>query len=223
VKPEKKISAKWWLTAVWRDSLEGTAYDKTKGPAAGPFGSPEQPMVTGLKFSRSISIGEMSYSWVSQSRSWLPDEIGGVFWFGLDSSRSTCYTPFHVGISQVPQSYQRGDYSRLSDESAFWAYQRLDTLSLVRYRDIHKDIRSALDAIENEGFEIQESVEKQAVELYRANPDEARAFLTKHAEDLALRAEHSARELFDVLSAKYRDGLPQTVVEDDWLKSLSPR
>jgi dipeptidase len=221
VKPEKKISAKWWLTAVWRDSLEGTVYDKTKGMPAGPFGAPEQPKIRGLNSERSISIGDMSYSWVSQSRAWLPDDIGGLFWFGLDSSRTTCYTPFYVGISQVPQSYQVGDYTRLSDDSAFWAYQRLDTLSLLRYRDIHRDVRSTLDAIENEAFESRDRVEKKAADLYKANPREAQEFLTGYSDTLAVRAEHSARDLFNVLMAKYRDGYPETGVDEDWLKILS--
>jgi dipeptidase len=223
IRPEKRISAQWWLSTIWRDSLEGTPYDTTKGPAAGPYGSPEQPQVPGLKFARSISIGEMSYSWVSQSRSWLPDDIGGVFWLGLDSSRSTCYTPFHVGVSQVPESYQAGDYTRLSDRSAFWAYQRLDTLSLTRYRDIHKDIRSALNAIEDEAFRAQDSMEKEALALYLKNPEQAREFLTKRASDLALKAQNSARDLFDVLSARYRDGLPRAIVGDDWLRNYCSR
>jgi dipeptidase len=223
VRPEKKISAQWWLSTIWRDNLEGTPYDMTKGPAAGPYGSPEQPPVQGLKSSRSISIGEMSYSWVSQSRSWLPDDIGGVFWLGLDSSRSTCYTRFHVGVSQVPESYQTGDYTRLSDRSAFWVYQRLDTLSLARYRDMHKDIRSALNAIEDEAFQGQDSMEKEALALYQDDPEQAREFLTKRASALALKAQNSARELFDVLSARYRDGLPRTILGDDWLRSLCNR
>jgi dipeptidase len=223
VKPEKKISAKWWLQRVWRDSYEGTPYDKTKGSIAGPFGSPEHPAIPGLKNERSISIGEMSYSWVSQSRAWLPDDIGGMFWFGLDSSRSTCYTPFYVGISKVPQSYQRGDYLKLSDQSAFWSYQRLDTLSLIRYRDIHRDIRSTLDAIEKEAFGNQGGVEKRAAALFKSDPKEARAFLTWYVEDLALKAERSAQELFNILSAKYRDGSPAPTVSEDWLKNLSQR
>ena len=223
VKPEKKISAKWWLMTVWRDSLEGTPYDKTKAPAAGPFGSPEDPRIPGLNFERSISIGEMTYSWVSQSRAWLPDDIGGVFWFGLDSSRSTCYTPFHIGISQTPQLYQRGDYTRMSSDSAFWTYQRLDTLSLLRYRDMHKDIRARLDSIEEEAFASQGAIERKALALYKSNPLEAREFMTSRAEELALRAERAARDLFDLLMAKYRDGMPPATVGEDWLKFLSRR
>jgi len=221
VKPEKRISAKWWLTTVWRDSLEGTSYDKTKAPSAGPFGSPEELRIEGLNSERSISIGEMTYSWVSQSRAWLPDDIGGVFWFGLDSSRSTCYTPFHVGVLRIPQLYQRGDYTRMSGDSAFWTYQRLDTLSLLRYRDVHKDVRAVLDAIEEEAFAGQGAMEKRALALYKSSSLEAREFLTGRSEDLALKAESAARELFDLLMAKYRDGMPATTVGEGWLKFLS--
>jgi dipeptidase len=128
-----------------------------------------------------------------------------------------------VGIPQAPQPYQRGDYLKLSDQSAFWAYQRLDTLSLIRYRDIHKDIRSALDPIEEEAFGAQASIEKKAAALFKSNPLKARAVLTRYVENMTLKAEHSARELFDTLSAKYRDGLPETTLGEDRLKILSQR
>jgi dipeptidase len=90
VKPDKKISAQWWLDSVWRDQLEKTSFDLTKGIAAGPFGCPGRPLLSDMKFERTICIGEMTYSWVSQSRDWLPDSIGGVFWFGMDTPRSNC-------------------------------------------------------------------------------------------------------------------------------------
>jgi dipeptidase len=109
----------------------------------------------------------------------------------------------------------------LSENSAFWAYQQLDTLSLLRYRNIHQDIRSTLDPIEKEAFESQDGVEMKALGLYKADPRKAQEYLTGYSDALAARAEHSARELFKALMAKYRDGYPETNAGADWLRILS--
>ncbi len=223
VKPDKKISVKWWIDKVWRDHLEGTVYDKTKEIAAGPFGCPDRPNVKGTRSERSICIGEMAYSWVSQSRSWLPNGIGGVFWLGLDCPRSTCYVPFYVGISEIPKSWQSGDYTTFSEESAWWYFQTIDSFSWLRYNEIHADVRKTFGAIEQEQFSAQSDIEKKAVELYESHPHAAHEYLTKCSNDHAQRAEKTARDLFYSLIVKYRDGMPRTTVSEEWIKRLNRR
>lgn len=221
VKPDQKISPKWWLDRVWRDQLEGTPFDITKGIAAGPFGSPGRPQLSDVKFERTICIGEMTYSWVSQSRSWLPGSVGGVFWFGMDSPRSNCYTPFYVGVSKTPESYQRGDYTRLSDGSAFWAYQLLDSFSLIRFSQIHQEIRSIFDPIEDHEFIDQQKIEMKAVELYRQNPRLAEEYLTQYSLECATKALNAAKDMFYAMVARYRDGYPATTVSREWKELLN--
>jgi len=221
VKPDKKISVKWWINNVWRDHLDGTVYDKTRGIAAGPFGCPDCPNIKGIASERSICIGETAYSWVSQARSWLPSSIGGVFWLGLDCPRSTCYVPFYVGISEIPKSWQRGDYTSFSEEAAWWYFQAIDTFSWLRYNEIHKDVRKTFGVIEQEAFSAQLDIEKKAVELYESHPDAANEYLTKCSHDYAQRAERAARDLFYALIVKYRDGMPITTVSEEWIKRLN--
>ncbi|GAJ06329.1 unnamed protein product, partial [marine sediment metagenome] len=87
IKPDKKVSLQD-LFRINRDHMEGTQFDLTKGPAAGPFGTPErygggagEKEVKG-GWERAISLNRTSYSYVIQSRSWLPDPIGGLVWYG---------------------------------------------------------------------------------------------------------------------------------------------
>ncbi|CAN0535833.1 unnamed protein product, partial [Ectocarpus sp. 8 AP-2014] len=52
-------------------------------------------------FERSISIFRTSYSSVTQSRSFLPDEVGGLLWVSqYKPSMSTCI-PIYVGAEEV--------------------------------------------------------------------------------------------------------------------------
>lgn len=221
VKPDKKISAQWWIDNVWRDHMEGTPYDKTKGMAAGPFGCPGRPRISGVSSERSICTAGSGYTWVSQARAWLPNSIGGVVWFGVDCPRSTCYVPFYVGISQTPKSWRTGDFTKFSEDSARWYFQAIDIFSWLRYNEMHADVRTVFDPIEAKEFAIQDAIEKEAVELYQTHPLLAKDFLTKYSSDCALEAENAARELFYFLIAKYADGRPSTTVSEEWKKILN--
>jgi dipeptidase len=83
VKPDRKVTPQD-LMKLHRDSYEGTEFDMTKGPAAGPFGNPNR-FGTGMRpaegymgWERTISIFRCSYATVIQSRGWLPAWIGGL-------------------------------------------------------------------------------------------------------------------------------------------------
>jgi len=220
VKPDEKITTRWWIENVWRDHLEGTPYDRTKGMAAGPFHNPGRFRISGLYSERSICTAGSGYTWVSQARSQLPDCIGGVIWFGVDCPRSTCYVPFYVGISQTPESWQKGDFTRFDPESPRWYFQALDTFSGLRYSDINADIRRVFGAIEENQFTKQADIEKIAQELYKSNPKLAKEYLTTYSTTCAIKAEKAAKELFFHLIAKYSDGRPRANISEEWLEIL---
>ncbi|MCD6471868.1 C69 family dipeptidase [Candidatus Aerophobetes bacterium] len=220
VKPDKKISPQWWINNIWRDHLEGTPYDLTKGIPAGPFGCPERPSISDITFERNICIPRTSYSWVSQARSWLPDWIGGVIWFGLDCPHSSCYVPFYVGISQTPKSWRTGDFTKFSKESARWYFQALDNYSCLRFNEMNADVRAVFDRTEDIELAMQPYIDKAASELYKIDPALAQRFLTNFSGDCALKAENEARDLFYSLIAKYADGKPRTTVNKEWMEIL---
>lgn len=234
VKPEFPISVEWWINNVWRDSYEGTPFDLTKGIAAGPFGNPIRQSIKGLSFERAIATPATCYSWVSQARSWLPDPIGGVFWHSMDSGRNSIYVPFYVGITDTPTCWRTGDMTKFSSDSAWWWFQALDTISQVRYNEIHSTIRESFDAFEKAEFEAQKDVEQQALNLYYQgpftsnliNPASGRPFssyteyLTYYSSSKAEEAKNLAQDMFFSILLKYRDGLPRTTVSSDWMELL---
>ncbi len=109
IKPDKELSVAD-VFALMRDHYEGTDYDMTKGIDAGPYGTPNRwrPMtwmVDSVEYTweRPISTQQTAFSFVSQSRAWLPDAVGGVFWYGLDDTYTICYVPLYCGIDTVAE------------------------------------------------------------------------------------------------------------------------
>ena len=221
IKPEKEISVEWWINNIWRDHLEDTIYDQSKRVVSGPFHAPESFRIDGVKNERTISRSYTSYSWVSQSRSKLPNEIGGLFWFGLGCPRSTCYVPFYTGINHTPESWQKSDFTSFDLDSPWWYFESIDLISLLKYNDIHKDIREVFGALEVEQFRNQLDFEKVAIDLFKSDPIGAKEFLTSYSNSRAVLAEKNAKDLFYDLIVKYSNLYSKkTEVSEEWLELL---
>jgi len=214
VKPDKKLSVQD-LMAIKRDHYEGTELDLTKGMAAGPFGNPNRyPTPTNMKpearntlrWERAISMFRCSYSFVSQSRSWLPDPIGGVLWFGEDAPHSTCYIPLYCQITEVPKSFSEGSRITFDKDFAWWAFNFVSNWADLKYSYMIEDIKAAQEEIEGGFFAMQSAVEMAALELYKKDPALAVKYLTNYSNDAANRAVDRWWKLADELVAKYDDG-----------------
>lgn len=224
VKPDKKVSVAD-LMAIKRDHYEGTEFDLTKGLAAGPFGNPNRyatPATLG-EWERAISMFRCSYSIVTQSRSWLPNPIGGVTWFGEDAPHSTCYVPFYCGATSVPLSFQIGRRDVFDKQSAWWAFNFVSNFADLKYSYMIEDIKKVSGAFETEAFALQPAVEKAALELYKTDPALAVKYLTNYSNDLADRVVRAYWELADQLIVKYQDGyvnLKTVGYPEEWLKAV---
>ena len=115
VKPDSSLTLQQVMAAM-RDHYEDTPMDMRNDPGAGPFKSPYRwrPMefkVDSVEYlcERAIATQQTGYSFVAQSRSWLPAPIGGIFWFGVDDTDGCVYAPMYCGIKKVPESYALGN------------------------------------------------------------------------------------------------------------------
>ena len=212
IKPDRKLSLED-VFALMRDHYEGTPYDMTVGVDAGPYGSPYRwrPMhwtIDSVEYAweRPISTQQTGFSFVAQCRDWLPDPIGGVYWYGLDDTWFTCYTPLYCGITDVPHSYTIGSLQEFSWESAWWVFNFVSNLCNLKYEHMIKDIKNVQQELENNLLTMQPLVEKTALELASSEPDLLAHFLTdysvQHAEHIVTRW----RQLGEELLVKYNDG-----------------
>jgi len=214
IKPAKKVLVQD-IIAINRDHYEGTEFDLTKGMAAGPFGNPNRyPTPSDVKpegtkdldWERAISIFRCSYSFVSQARSWLPDPIGGVLWFGEDAPHSTCYIPFYSGITEVPISFSSGRRDMFDKENAWWAFDFVSNWADLKYSYMIEDIKAVQNEVEGDFFAMQPAVEMAAADLYKKDPALAVKYLTNYSNDCANRAVDTWWALADKLVYKYNDG-----------------
>ncbi|MGD8922191.1 MAG: C69 family dipeptidase [Candidatus Zixiibacteriota bacterium] len=212
VKPDKKLALAD-VFALMRDHYEGTPFDMTKGIDAGPFGCPlrSRPLeftVDSVQYGweRPISTQQTAYSFVSQSRSWLPDRIGGVYWYGLDDTYMTCYTPLYCGIDAIPESFTAGSFERFSWKSAWWVFNLVSNYSYLKYSMMSEDVLAVQKEIEGTYLALQPAVEKTAMELAENDPDLLVRYLTDYSVSHAEQMVSRWRALGEYLLTKYNDG-----------------
>ncbi|MFZ2054837.1 MAG: C69 family dipeptidase [Candidatus Aminicenantales bacterium] len=190
VKPGKLLSVRD-VIAFQRSTFENTIYDMTwdpawmvpggggqlmKSPMATPFLSREMETVLRIRHHRTIAT--QGYGMVAQLRSWLPDPVGGVYWFYVDNPFVSTYVPIYAGVTDVSPLYKTYDHSVYSEDSARWAVDFVEKLMFLRWQSAVKDLREVRDPLEAGFFSSQADVEKRAVEMLGKDEAGAKKFLT---------------------------------------------
>jgi len=214
VKPDHKLDVHD-VMELMRDHYEGTELDMTRDVGAGPYHSPYRwrPMewkVDGKDYlhERAISTQQTGWSYVSQSRSFLPNPIGGVLWFGMDDTYSTVYVPMYCGVRDVPHSFKEGtgSWNEFSWDSAFWTFNFVANYTYSRYDEMIVDVQKVQRELEGTFLAQQADVEEQAQALYRRSPLEARDYLTQYSCRQGEMVTARWKKLGEFLIWKYLDG-----------------
>ncbi len=215
VKPEKKISVQD-IIAFQRSAFEDTIYDMTadpawlvpgpkdayaKSPLTTPFASPDLKKLLRIPSHRTIAT--QGYGMVAQLRDWLPDPVGGIYWFYVDNPFVSTYVPIYAGAQDVSPFYKNYDIAAFSEDSARWAVDFVEKLLLLRWQDAVKDLRAARDPIESEFFGRQREVEDKALNLLEKDVAEAKKFLTDLTISRMDQVVKMYRKLRNLLISKY--------------------
>lgn len=212
VKPNRKLTVQDCM-ALMRDHYEGTPMDMTQDVGAGPFHCPYRwrPMgfeVDGQKYvhERAISTQQTGFSFVAQCRGWLPSKLGGVLWFGVDDTYSTCYCPVYCGTTQVPVCFEEGNgsMSQYSETAAFWLFNRVSNFCYLRYDSMIVDVQLVQRELEDNFV----SLERRHADRWANEENEARLVgaLNRFSNDRAEEMMRRWRELDHLLLMKYIDG-----------------
>lgn len=213
VKPNRKISLSDMMSFM-RNYFQCTEYDKSQDIGGDPFGSPYRwtPLYweyEGKQYfhERTTVTQQTGFSFIAQSRNWLPDEIGGIIWFGVDDTNSTVYTPFYCSIDEVPVEFRQGNGDMLtySDNAAFWVFNRLAHFKYLFYNRVIDDIIKVQNELENTYQKEVETIDKEALRLYDINPEEARVLLTEYSCNAGKNTVERWKELDNFLLVKYLD------------------
>ncbi|MBU2494238.1 MAG: C69 family dipeptidase [Bacteroidetes bacterium] len=222
IKPENKLSVRD-VMSLMRDHFEGTDLDMTKGIAAAPLQSPyrNSPLtfeVNGEKYfhERPISTYQTGFSFVSQSRSNYPDEVGGVLWFGFDDTYMTVYTPLYSCMTDIPYNYKEGlaSLGKFNWDSGFWLFNAVSNFVYPRYSLVINDLKMVQDEIEGAYLAEQEIVDNTALSLLKKSKGEAVKYLTDYSINAGNNTYNKWKDFFGFINMKYMDG----VVKNEFAK-----
>jgi len=218
IKPDKKLSVHDVMNLM-RDHYEGTELDMTKGIAAGPYKMPYRwrPLVWEYEGEmyfneRPISTPQTGFSFVSQARSFMPREVGGVLWFGVDDTYFTVYTPMYASMTKVPYNFSHGvgSFSEFSWDSAFWVFNFVSNFSYPIYSVVINEVQKVQNELEGKFLAQQESIESTALSLLKNSKGEAIEYLTNHSLKSAEITFTSWKKLGEDLILKHMDGVGKT-------------
>ena len=227
IKPDKKLSLSD-IQGMMRDHYEGTELDWTNDIGAGPFKSPYRwaPLtwkVDSVEYcnERPIATQQSGFVFTSQMRSWLPNSIGGVLWFGTDDAAQTVFTPMYCSVTEVPECYREGngDLYTFSWTSSFWIQNWVSNMVYNKYDYMHPDLKKVQDELEGKFLAEQSSTEKEALELYKKSPEQAVQFLTKYSEKQAQYAFEKWKKLGEFLVIKYMDGVVRKEKDGEFIRN----
>lgn len=196
-----------------RYTYQGTEFDlgAPGNLAGGPFGTPDrwkagpaEHLVKG-NWERPIGLYRTSDTYVVQSRE--GSATGAILWFGPSSALATVFTPFVVGMSDVPPSFRSGHQSLFSRQSAFWAVVYVHNIANLKWSYMIEDVTRRQESLESASVALVEAMEEE----YQSTKDfEAveRAYLGNAEAVLS-----SLWSLSDELMFKYADGFVNEMPE----------
>lgn len=211
--PDRKVSLAEMQDAM-RDHFEGTPFEMTSDIGAGPYHSPYRwrPMeyeVDGKTYcmERAIATQQTGWSYVSQCRNWLPDQVGGVLWFGTDDTNTCVYMPIYCGVTEVPKELAYGDINNFSLDANFWVNNIVANQAYNRYDQMIPDIRKVQSRLEKSFQDSRTSVEMNLKSIIERGDNKAyTCAVNKEAAEIAKRATDEYRNLAGYLFVKFMDG-----------------
>lgn len=215
VVPNKKVSVQD-VENVMRDHYEGTPLSVADGSdiGGGIWEMPYRPTplmykVDGKQYfnERPVSTQQSGFVFVSQMRSWLPREIGGVFWFANDDANMAAFTPVYCSMTERPGCYNTpgADALHFSKKNAYWVCNMTSNMVYPRYSLMFPTLKEVRDSLDNSYFAAQAGVEKKAQELYAQNPQAAVKYLNDYSVEKAQQMLGRWNQLFEFMVVKYND------------------
>ncbi|MBQ9584132.1 MAG: C69 family dipeptidase [Bacteroidales bacterium] len=215
VKPARKVTLPA-LADVMRDHFEGTPMDMSQDVGAGCNSLPYRwrPMefeVDGKKYvhERAIATQQTGYWILCQARGWLPDELGGIIWFGVDDAATSALTPVYTNVNAIPVPFAKGNGSltEYSDTSAFWQFNKVTHFAYLFYDRVAPELRREIE-------EYQDLCTKSVAEtdaavlklLEKGNRRKAVRLMTEATSNLATHLIVRWKQLEKEMLVNYMDG-----------------
>lgn len=219
VRPKSPLSVQD-VKDMMRDHYEGTPLEIQSDLGMGPWEMPYRPTplsyeVDGQKYfnERPISTQQTANVYVDQMRSWLPDYIGGVTWFGNDDTNMVPLTPVYCCAESEPECYsvKTADTFNFSTRSAYWVQNWVSNMVYMRYSLLFPELQKVRDRIEADFNSLQAETEHKAAAMPEA---EARKFLSAYSHRAAQSMMDEWNTLAQTLIVRFNDMAVKKVDEN---------
>jgi dipeptidase len=210
LKPDKPLTPEAMIN-VLKDYYQGTELDEY-GAQDKEFPTIVDPVTGHYRYapawckSRIIGCAQTITSWVTQSRAWLPNEIGGLLWAGLAATAASPHLPFYACNKRTPREYligDAGDKSVYLLDSAYWLFENIGNLMNLFYDGTVELVKPVWTSFDQHSFNLQPSVEKTALSLYEDNPEKAAEYLTTYSNGVALEALEIGKDMLAKIFTRF--------------------
>jgi len=221
--PDNKLSVHD-VFKIMGDYYQGTDYDLTVGPAAGPWGNPIRYANSGDgTWERSINMHRTNYFHISQINNNYPDPIKGVAWFGYGAPDSSYIAPLSGTMNELPEFYRTGSrWEPFDRNSGWWINIYVQQMAELHYNEAIKDLYAVRDPKLEMLYEIVPEVQKKATEIYQTDPERGLSLINNFYYQHAVALHESWKNLGDMLLGKYAMGYInfRTAAYPEWWNEL---
>ena len=171
VKPDKLVDIRD-VMAIYRETYEGTDFDMTRNVKLARAANKQHPADTvvspvanpwltttmrntlntiapgTIEFRRTVAVAWCAYSHITQLRSWLPDEVGGVCWLSLDNPGQSPRIPVFCGTTTLPKAFEVCGQKQYVPDCALWQYRRANKLATLSWQSTKKGFNKEILALE---------------------------------------------------------------------------
>ncbi|MDR0828590.1 MAG: C69 family dipeptidase [Prevotellaceae bacterium] len=201
---------------LMRNHYEGTPLDMTKDDGAGPFGSPFRNSPLTYKVDRKeyfherpIATQQTGFTFVAQMRGWIPNEIGGILWFGVDDASTGIYVPIYSSVIRVPPCFDEnnGNMFEFSWNSAFWINNWVASMVYNRWSDLIVEVKAMQNKWDNDFKYTVMATDNMALEYLKTNPKDAEYLINQYCFTQAQNAANAWKAMGERFMIKYLDGV----------------
>lgn len=228
-RPNHKISLREVMDGM-RDHYDGTPFDMNVDCTGGAWESPYRPRpqeweIDGKTYfhERPIATQQSACTMVCQMRGDMPDDVGGVLWFGNDDAHMITYTPVYCSSLRSPACYNDPAASDIdfSWDSAFWVCNWVSNMAYQRYSKMYPDVRKVREELQDRYAGSQHDIEEKALAM--TDPAQRAEFLTSYGEACASEMLSRWKELGIFLIVKYNDMATKPEVDGKFLTTEEGR
>ncbi len=202
-KPKNKVSKQKLMELLAGHSQGMQGMDKTESCT---IGNPYE-LNEGM-----ICNGGTIYSFVVESRPWMPVEIGTVMWLAPRRCDVQAFIPWYCGVTSVPDNYAKKGYlnsmqdhynppvdiHEMSKDLAYWNFEVLSANINNDFVEKFPIAFASKNKMEASLLGAQEKFEQNALKKYEANPEKAIQMITDYSNK---HANKSYRQTVDLLSS----------------------